>query len=77
MYEDYENYEDERDCVTDEVVEDALMGILMGDWSVEDTALEGCSVRTFANAGVMTYNQGLVLRLPDGSEFQVTIVQSR
>ena len=77
MYEDYKNYEDEHDCVTDEVVEDALMGILMGDWSVEDTALDGCSVRTFADAGIMTCNQGLVLRLPNGSEFQVIIIQSR
>jgi len=25
----------------------------------------------------MTYNKGLVITLPDGSEFQVTIVQSR
>ena len=77
MYEDYENYEDERDCATDSVVEDALLGILLGDLSVEDTALEGCDVRSFADAGVMTYDKGLVLRLPDGSEFQVTIIQSR
>jgi hypothetical protein len=34
-------------------------------------------VQTFDNAGIMTYNKGLVITLPDGSEFQVTIVQSR
>jgi len=35
------------------------------------------NVSTFADAGVMTNNAGLVLRLNDNSEFQVTIVQSR
>jgi hypothetical protein len=31
----------------------------------------------FHEAGVMTDNAGLVLRLEDGSEFQVTVVRSR
>jgi hypothetical protein len=31
---------------------------------------------TFADAGLMTNDEGLVLRLADGSEFQLTIVQS-
>jgi len=35
------------------------------------------AIRTYAEAGVMTTNAGLVLYLEDGSEFQVTIVQSR
>jgi len=35
------------------------------------------SVRTFEEAGVLTRNAGLVCRLGDGSEFQITIVQSR
>ena len=35
------------------------------------------SVRTFEEAGVLTRNAGLVYRLDDGSEFQITIVQSR
>ena len=34
-------------------------------------------VSTFEQAGVMTYNKGLVISLPDGTEFQLTIVQSR
>jgi hypothetical protein len=33
-------------------------------------------VRSFANAGVMTTNAGLVLRALDGQEFQFTIVRS-
>src|SRR5262245_24801951 len=34
-------------------------------------------VRTFAEAGVLTRNRGLVLRMPNGAEFQITIVRSR
>lgn len=34
-------------------------------------------VKTFEDAGVMTYNKGLVIRMDDGSEFQVTIVKSK
>jgi hypothetical protein len=32
---------------------------------------------TFASHGLLSGNRGLVLRLADGSEFQITIVQSR
>jgi len=35
------------------------------------------AIRTFAEDGVLSSNSGLVLHLDDGSEFQVTIVQSR
>jgi hypothetical protein len=35
------------------------------------------SVSSFGDDGVMTYNKGVVLRLTDGSEFQLTIVRSR
>jgi hypothetical protein len=34
-------------------------------------------VRGFADAGVMTGNVGLVVQLDDGSEWQVTVIQSR
>ncbi|MEN6385967.1 MAG: hypothetical protein ABFD79_12330 [Phycisphaerales bacterium] len=34
-------------------------------------------VRTFEEAGVLTTNNGLVIRTEDGSEFQITIIQSR
>jgi hypothetical protein len=34
-------------------------------------------VCSFAEAGVLTSNDGLVLSLADGTEFQLTIVQSR
>ena len=35
------------------------------------------SVHTFESVGVMTYNRGLVLRLSNGQEFQLTIIQSK
>lgn len=35
------------------------------------------SVMTYEEAGMLTRNHGLVVRLSDGSEFQITIVQSR
>jgi hypothetical protein len=39
-----------------------------------DELLDVCS---FERAGVMTHNEGLVVSLEDGSEFQVTVVRSR
>ena len=44
-----------------------------------DSKMEGfiSDLSTFEDAGVMTMNKGLVVRLADGSEFQVTIVQSQ
>jgi hypothetical protein len=35
------------------------------------------SMRTFADAGLLTNNHGLVVRLQDGSEFQIQIVKSK
>jgi len=35
------------------------------------------SIVTFADAGVLTSNSGLVVRMVDGSEYQITVVRSR
>ena len=35
------------------------------------------SVMTYDEAGMLTRNNGLVVRTSDGSEFQITIVQSK
>lgn len=32
---------------------------------------------TFANAGILTNNKGLVVRMADGTKFQLTIVEDR
>ena len=36
----------------------------------------GGSVNTFHEAGVLTMNRGLVVSLPNGQEFQVSIIES-
>lgn len=36
----------------------------------------GGGVITFRDAGVLTMNRGLVVSLPNGQEFQLTIVES-
>ena len=75
MYEnDYENEEQ----VTEDTMQDGLMELIAE--ATEDSfgiGWEDATVRTFESAGVMTYNKGLVISLPDGTEFQLTIVQSR
>jgi len=35
------------------------------------------STQTFEEAGMLTQNNGLVVRTIDGSEFQITIVKSK
>lgn len=44
--------------------------LLPGNWP-------GQTAETFEEAGVLTYNKGLVVRFDDGSEYQVTLVRSR
>jgi hypothetical protein len=41
-----------------------------------DDGLHRARVETFADAGVLTRDEGLVIRLGTGSEFQVTVVRS-
>ena len=38
---------------------------------------EGLEVATYEEEGLLTDNEGLVLRTEDGNEFQITIIQSR
>jgi hypothetical protein len=44
--------------------------------SLDQPALANAQVKTFEDAGLLTRDRGIVLTLEDGSEFQVTIVQS-
>ena len=60
------------------VIQNALEMILNGDCDVSDTAFEELvSVTSFAEAGALSRDNGLVLRMSDGSEFQLCIVKSR
>lgn len=65
------------DEIGDDVVEEALLGILTGEWRTEDTMLLGARFETFARNRLMTNDKGIVIRLPSGQAFQLTIVQSR
>lgn len=56
-------------------VSQAISELLFSE-EAEDV-IEVSDVQTFEEAGVLTQNDGLVLRLPDGSEFQISIVQSK
>ena len=77
MYDTGYEDNDGRLCITDEVIQEALYGILTGEWDTDNSALQCASVRTFEDAGVMTRNKGLVISLPDGTNYQLTIVESR
>lgn len=61
-------------------MQDALIGLIQ-DEAMSDYFTQGGgdvrSVETFKDAEVLTNNAGIVLRLMDGSEFQITIVRSR
>ena len=47
------------------------------DAAFESIEAEVDHAASYADAGVLTQNAGFVLRLVDGSEFQITIVRSR
>lgn len=74
MYED--DFENEEQ-LTDETLQDGLKELISEGYDTYDICWENLRVRTFAEAGVLTYDKGLVIELPDGTEFQLTIVQSR
>jgi hypothetical protein len=62
----------------DEHGEDALFNVLGYDDNDDDAPMALIRhANSFENEGVITYNRGLVLQLEDGTEFQITIVQSR
>ena len=61
--------------VTTTVVQDALHGMLLGEWSVEDTALKSCSVAPCKQADASSERKSLLVKLPDGTKFKLTIEQ--
>ncbi len=69
-------YDDEMEF-TDETLQTGLRDLIEGNPSDDEILWENMRVSTFEEAGVMTYDKGLVIRLPDGTEYQLTIVQSR
>ena len=60
-------------------IEEMLEGIIDESTDNEDSSFGEYikSVRSFSSAGMLSMNKGLVLTMQDGSEFQITIVQSK
>jgi hypothetical protein len=59
-------------------VSERLMELVQGDPGEGEKAFPpGAGVRSFQEAGVLTTNQGFVIRLPNGMEFQVSVIRSR
>ena len=69
-------YEDEN-MFEEETLQNGLAALIRGDADPEEMCLENLDVSTYDEAGILTYDKGLVIRLPDGSEYQLTIVRSR
>ena len=64
--------------MNEKTIEDALNLLMSGELDLVDTALgEVSNIKTYAEAGILTRDSGLVLRMEDGSEFQITIKQSK
>lgn len=64
--------------MNEKTIEDALNLLISGELDLVDTALgEVSNIKTYAEAGMLTRDSGLVLRMEDGSEFQITIKQSK
>lgn len=49
----------------------------LDDAGLPPSELTGAEVETFADAGVLAADDGFVVTLTDGSEFQITVLQSR
>ena len=65
--------------MTEKGFESCLAAILNDEGGVNEI-LDPDGIRevvTFADAGVLTMNAGLVVAMDDGAEFQITIVRSR
>lgn len=64
--------------MNEKTIENALNLLISGELDLVDTALgEVSNIKTYAEAGILTRDSGLVLRMEDGSEFQITIKQSK
>ena len=74
MY-DYDDTEEEQ--FTEETLQEGLRQLITEGCDSMEICWENLRVQSFCEAGLMTSKNGLVITLPNGSEFQLTIVQSR
>ena len=74
MY-DYDCTDEEQ--FTEETLQEGLRQLITDGCDSLEICWENLRVQSSCEAGLMTSNNGLVITLPNGSEFQLTIVQSR
>ena len=60
-----------------DLLNNAFEAAIDGDVEVPGELTEVRDMRTFEEAGVLSNNAGLVIRMTDNREFQVTVVQNR
>ena len=64
--------------MTEQEFRDYLHGILdeiKDDYDDEEDIVHFKDIKDFKSAGILTNNEGLIIRMSDDSEFQVTIVK--
>jgi len=69
----------------DEITEEEMVDILSEEvWflSTETDSMfydkfKSCRVRSFDEVGLLTHDNGFVIKLNDGSEYQITVVKSK
>ena len=59
-----------------EAIEDLLRSLAEDD-DGDAEELQGATLASFARAGLLTTDAGVVVTLADGAEFQITVRQSR
>ncbi len=66
----------EEEQFDETTLQNGLMELMSYGYDSSEICWENLRVRTYEEAGVMTYDKGLVITTPDGQEFQLTIVRS-
>ena len=64
-------------AINAQAIADYLIYLIQQDEETWSDDGDKPTVRSFEEAGVLTCNAGLVLRTPDGQEFQISVVKSR
>jgi hypothetical protein len=64
-------------AINTQVVAEYLIDLIEQDGEPWSDDCDKPTVRGFEDAGVMPLNAGLVVRAPDGAEFQISVVKSR
>ena len=74
----YENDDVENEDFTEQDLQNGLAQLITDDCTYgTEINWENLRVQTFREAGTLTGNAGLVITLPDGTAYQVSIVRCR